>query len=109
MTTKRLYRSHDQMVGGVCAGVAEYFAIDPTLVRLVFAALTLFGVGSPVLVYLLLWVIIPEAPVEMPQQRFEPQSQQPTYPSVEPSTPMAEADPAIRTNHAEPKLKEPVA
>ena len=108
MTTKRLYRSHDQMVGGVCAGVAEYFEIDPTLVRLVFAALTLFGVGSPVLVYLLLWAIMPEAPVEMPQQQFEAQTQQPTYPQVKQPTPMAEAEPAMRTNHMEPKMKEPV-
>lgn len=103
MTTKRLYRSRDdQMLGGVCAGVAEYFDVDPTLVRLVFAALTLFGVGSPVLVYLLLWLIMPEAPASaMPQYDSPPQAEQPR--------PMVDYNPVTGTNHAEPKMKEPLA
>lgn len=63
MTTKRLYRSnHDRMVAGVCGGIAEYFSLDPTVVRLIFAVLILVGVGSPVLAYLVLWFIMPEAP-----------------------------------------------
>lgn len=63
MTTKRLYRStHDRMLAGVCAGIAEYFSLDPTVVRLIFAVLILVGVGSPVLAYIVLWFIMPEAP-----------------------------------------------
>lgn len=56
---RRLYRSRtDLMIGGVCGGLGEYFAVDPTLVRLFFVLLTLAG-GSGVLLYLLLWIIIP--------------------------------------------------
>ncbi|MEZ4727847.1 MAG: PspC domain-containing protein [Caldilineaceae bacterium] len=46
MTTKRLYRSrNDRMVAGVCGGLAHYFGIDPTLVRLAFAVLLLIGLA----------------------------------------------------------------
>jgi len=58
--TKRLYRSRDgRVVAGVCAGLAAYFGVDPTLVRLAFALLTIFG-GMGVLLYLCAWVVIPE-------------------------------------------------
>ncbi len=61
-TDKRLVRSKtNKMLGGVCGGLGEYFDFDPTLIRLVFAALILFGAGSPILLYLLMWVIIPGA------------------------------------------------
>lgn len=56
----RLHRSRkERMIGGVCGGLAEYFRIDPTLVRLVFVLLTLAN-GMGVLAYLILWVIMPE-------------------------------------------------
>jgi phage shock protein C len=58
--TKRLYRSRDgRIVAGVCAGLAAYVGIDPTLVRLVFALLTIFG-GVGILLYLCAWILIPE-------------------------------------------------
>jgi phage shock protein PspC (stress-responsive transcriptional regulator) len=58
--TKRLYRIRDgRVVAGVCAGLAAYFGVDPTLVRLAFALLTLFG-GLGVLLYLGAWVVIPD-------------------------------------------------
>ena len=58
--SKRLYRVHEgRVVAGVCVGVAGYFGIDPTLVRLAFALLTIFG-GAGVLVYLVAWIVIPE-------------------------------------------------
>lgn len=61
-TEKRLVRSQtDRMVGGVCGGIGQYFEIDPTLVRIAFAGLVLIGVGSPILLYLLLWIIMPAA------------------------------------------------
>jgi phage shock protein PspC (stress-responsive transcriptional regulator) len=57
---KRLYRARDgRIVAGVCAGLADYFGVDPTLVRLVFAVVTIFG-GAGVLAYLLAWIVIPE-------------------------------------------------
>ena len=64
MEAKKLYRSRkEQMVAGVCGGIAEYFAVDPTIVRLVFVLLALLG-GPGLLVYIILWIVIPEEPVE---------------------------------------------
>lgn len=55
----QLYRSEsDRYLGGVCGGIAAYFNLDSTLVRLFFIAIILLG-GSGVLIYLILWVIIP--------------------------------------------------
>lgn len=60
---KKLYRSRqNRMVAGVCAGLAEYLNIDPTLVRLLFAIGTVFGFGSLILVYIVLMIVIPEEP-----------------------------------------------
>ncbi len=57
---KRLYRSEkNRMIAGVCGGIAEYFDIDPTLVRLGFVALS-FMFGGGVLVYILAAIIIPK-------------------------------------------------
>ena len=52
----------DRMAGGVCGGLAEYSGIDPLLWRVGFVALTLAG-GAGILVYLLLWVLMPSAPL----------------------------------------------
>ena len=59
---KRLYKSnYDKKLDGVCGGIAEYFGLDSTLVRLGWVALTLFG-GSGVLLYIIAAVIIPREP-----------------------------------------------
>jgi phage shock protein PspC (stress-responsive transcriptional regulator) len=47
------------MVAGVCTGLAAYFGIDTTLVRLIFAVLTIFG-GTGILLYLGAWIVIPD-------------------------------------------------
>lgn len=61
--TPQLRRSAtDRMAGGVCGGLAEYSGIDALLWRIGFVALTLTG-GAGVLVYLLLWVLVPSAPL----------------------------------------------
>jgi Putative stress-responsive transcriptional regulator len=58
--TKKLYRSRtDRMVGGVCGGLAEYFNVDPTIIRLLFV-LGLVLVGGTFWAYLIMWVVIPE-------------------------------------------------
>ena len=58
--SKRLYRIRDgRLVAGVCAGLAAYFGIDPTLVRLGFVFLTVFG-GFGILLYLGAWLVIPD-------------------------------------------------
>lgn len=59
----RLYRDEtDKILGGVCGGLASYLRIDPTIVRLVFALIT-FGAGTGILLYILLWVILPSKPL----------------------------------------------
>ncbi|MBW6489987.1 MAG: PspC domain-containing protein [Lentimicrobium sp.] len=60
MSETRLYRTvQGRVIGGVAGGLAEYFGIDPTIVRLIFVLLVIFG-GSGVLIYLILWIILPE-------------------------------------------------
>lgn len=63
---KKLYRSMtDRKLVGVCAGVAEYFGIDPTVVRTGFAVLCCMG-GSGILAYFVAAVLIPENPEYIP-------------------------------------------
>jgi phage shock protein C len=64
--TKRLMRSsRDKKLGGVCAGVADYFDVDPTIVRVVWLLAVLFG-GTGLLIYIVLWIVLPLAPVGVP-------------------------------------------
>ena len=64
---KRLYRSEsDKMIGGVCGGIAEFFALDPTLVRLGYILLSVFTVFSGVLAYFIMWVVVPKRKSLMP-------------------------------------------
>ena len=56
----RLYRSQtDKVIGGVAGGLGDYLNIDPVIVRILFVLLAVFG-GSGVLVYIILWIVIPE-------------------------------------------------
>jgi phage shock protein C len=56
---KRLQRSRtEKMVGGVCGGLAEYFSVDPTIVRILWVLITLLG-GAGIILYVILWVIMP--------------------------------------------------
>ena len=55
---KKLYKSNNRMICGVCAGVAEYFGIDLTIVRLIWAALALSGTG--ILLYIVAVIVMPE-------------------------------------------------
>ncbi len=60
---KRLYRSNqNKIICGVCGGLAEYFAVDPTLVRLVWALVTLFGIAPGIIAYVVAAIIIPQRP-----------------------------------------------
>lgn len=56
---KHLTKSHDKKIAGVCAGLGEYFDIDPTLVRIGFVVATVFGGGAPVVLYLALMFAMP--------------------------------------------------
>jgi phage shock protein C len=58
---RKLYRSRtERMVAGVCGGLAEYFSVDTTVIRVLFLVLTLFG-GSGLVVYVVMWILVPDA------------------------------------------------
>lgn len=56
----KLVRSANGKIGGVCAGIAEYFDWDVRTLRLVWFVAAIIAVGSPVLFYLILWLVMPE-------------------------------------------------
>lgn len=58
---KQLLRSRNKMIGGVCAGIAEYFDIDPTVVRVLYLCLSVFSAGFPgILLYIILLILMPQ-------------------------------------------------
>ncbi len=87
-TSKRLYKSNDKKIAGVCGGIAEYFKIDPTIVRLIFFLLVLI-LGNGILTYIACAVIFPQAPQEATYQDYG--FQQPFAPQPEPE-PQPEPD-----------------
>jgi phage shock protein C len=68
--------STDKKLGGVCAGLADYFDLDPTIVRVVWLLAVLFG-GVGLLLYIILWIVLPAAPLALPY------SVTPTAPSAQ--------------------------
>lgn len=63
VTARKLYRSRtNRSIAGICGGLAVFFDVDPTLIRLVTLLLIVFG-GLSIWVYLILWFVIPEAPI----------------------------------------------
>jgi len=59
---KKMYRhTDDKVIGGVCSGMAAYFNTDPVLIRILFLVL-LFGAGTGLLLYIIMWIIVPSAP-----------------------------------------------
>ena len=60
---RKLYRTRkDRMISGVCGGLGDFFGIDSTLIRVIFALLAIFG-GSGIVIYLVMWLIVPEEPL----------------------------------------------
>ncbi len=60
---KRLYRSSkDKLLGGLCAGIAEYFDVDPVLVRIIWVILAFASLGTAILIYIILWIVVPRNP-----------------------------------------------
>jgi phage shock protein C len=58
---RKLYRSQTQrMMAGVCGGLAEYFNIDATVMRVLFLILAVFG-GSGIVLYIVMWIVVPDA------------------------------------------------
>lgn len=62
-SSKRLTRStYDRMIAGVCGGLAEYFDVDSTLVRVAFVLLSVLSAAFPgLIVYIILWLVVPES------------------------------------------------
>lgn len=58
---KKLYRTADRMIAGVCGGLAEFFGLNVSLIRIATLILILFG-GLSLWVYIILWLIVPRAP-----------------------------------------------
>lgn len=59
---KKLYRSKDdRWLGGVCGGLAKYFNVDPTVIRVLFILFAL-AIGGGILAYIIMWIVIPEEP-----------------------------------------------
>lgn len=57
---KKLRRSHNQMIAGVCAGIADYFEMDVTVVRVIYVLLSVLSAAFPgILIYVILWLMIP--------------------------------------------------
>ena len=58
---RRLTRSRNKMIAGVCAGIAEYFGWDVTLFRVIFVVVSILSVAFPgILVYVVLWIVMPQ-------------------------------------------------
>lgn len=71
MSEKRLVRrSEDRMLLGVAGGVADYFNVDPVIVRLLFVLLVLFGKGLGLLLYIVLAIVMPQ--IEAPAAKANP-------------------------------------
>ena len=62
---KKLRRSNNKMIAGICSGIADYLAIDPTIVRLVYVLLSLSTVAFPgIILYIILLLIMPQPEAE---------------------------------------------
>lgn len=74
---KRMYRDpENRVLGGVCYGMGTYFNIDPVILRIMFVALVFLGAGISIIVYLVLWVVLPKATTTA--QRLEMKGEEPT-------------------------------
>lgn len=63
MNEKRLYRVEEgKMISGVCGGLARYFDVDPTIVRLIWAGVSILSAGTGILAYIVAAIIIPKDP-----------------------------------------------
>jgi len=73
---KRLFRSKkEQMLGGICGGLAEYIDVDPSIIRLVFVVLIVLSWGLFLFVYIAAWVIVPVSPEESTSQTTSTESE----------------------------------
>jgi phage shock protein PspC (stress-responsive transcriptional regulator) len=63
---KRLYRcDKDKVISGICAGIGEYFEVDPVIIRLLWVIGTILSMGAGLLAYLIAYLIIPQEPAQL--------------------------------------------
>lgn len=79
---KRLYRdTENRVVAGVCSGMGAYFNTDPVLLRILFVILVLMSVGIAVVIYLIMWIVVPKATTTA--QRLEMRGEEPTIQNIQ--------------------------
>lgn len=75
---KKLYRSTtDKKICGVLGGLASYFDIDSTILRVIYVLLSIFVLGSPVIIYFVMALIIPEEPAMPDNQNYQQANYEP--------------------------------
>ncbi len=98
METRKVYRSQtDKVIAGVCGGLAQYFDIDPVLLRIAFVLLAIFG-GGGVLIYIILWIVVPVKPLDFsayqaatpppPEEEYRPTGEEGSQQAPPPPPPM---------------------
>ncbi|MDR2587379.1 MAG: PspC domain-containing protein [Coriobacteriales bacterium] len=88
-TNKRLYKSDEPVVAGVCGGIAEYFELDPTLIRILSVIVVLIGFGFPAFAYIIAMVVMPKRTDDYP-----------SYIDVKASPSQAHASPSANADDA---------
>ena len=69
---KKLYRSRSQkMLAGVCGGIAEYFEMDVSIIRILWAIITIASAGFGILIYILMIIIFPENPENVEDKEIQ--------------------------------------
>ncbi len=107
---RRLYRSPtDSVLGGVAGGVAEYLDVDPSIVRIVWAILAIVTGGIFFVVYIVMWIVVPEGHPEpyVPGPGAQPGWTPPSGPSA--ASPAGGTDPAAAPGEAPPTPSAPAA
>ncbi len=80
---------YGRMLGGVCAGLAQHFGWDVALVRVLLCVLVIFGCGTPILAYLVAWIVIPQEPFFPAQPYAQPYAQPAAQPAAPGNSPTA--------------------
>jgi phage shock protein C len=78
---------HGRCLGGVCAGFSQHFGWDVVLVRILLVVIVFFGCGTPILAYLIAWIVMPNEPYFFPMQPYTPYAPPPAQPVAATETP----------------------
>lgn len=108
--SKSLYRSRsDSMLGGVCAGIADYFELDPTVVRLLAVLAAALSGGGAIIAYLIFWVVVPEEPQSPSEGGHAMAADPPPTPAADRQPPPPPAQPVDESSRSVPPPAPPLA